>query len=41
MILNTMLQRFLLEVKEYILLPKILPEDQVLGGEGSEVHHQR
>lgn len=38
MLLNARLECFLLEVKH--LLPKILPEDQILGGEGGSVHSQ-
>lgn len=39
MLLNTVLRMFLTEVKGHILLPKILPEDQILGG-GDEAHNQ-
>lgn len=39
MILNTVLECFSLKLRT-LLLPKTLPEDQVLGGEESKAHSQ-
>lgn len=40
MLLNARLECFSLDVKEHLLLPKILPKDQVLSGEEGKVHSQ-